>query len=241
MTLLKCGAIILCCGGLLPAAPSVKGVYNAGGWLPPSLPNSGIAQGAIFTITGTGLGPASLDQVQKYPLPTTQGLGGTSIQVTVGTTTENCIMIYSADTQVAAILPSATPVGTGTLNINYQGAASSVSITVVAANFGTFTLNEAGSGPGVFTDATTYTPITMIHPANPGENLVLWGTGLGPVSGDETVPPVQVDLGTGVRSLSEASQRRCFTADAAVLRGLTRSISRFPRESAWDAEYRSPY
>src|ERR1039458_7961250 len=127
------------------AAPftAITGVYNAASWVPPKLPNSGIAQGAIFTVTGTGLGPSTLQQVQSYPLPTTQGLAGTTIQVTVGAVTGTCIMVYTFATQVAAILPSATPLGTGTLTLSYQG----VAITVLAANFGTSTLNEGARGP----------------------------------------------------------------------------------------------
>ena len=198
--LLRLTALGFACAAALIAAPTLTGVYNAASWVPPKLPNSGIAQGGIFTVTGSGLGPAALQQVQSYPLPTTQGLGGTSIQVTVGGVTENCIMIYTVATQVAAILPSATPVGTGTLTLSYQGAKNAIAIQVLAANFGTFTLNEAGTGPGVLTDSS-YSPITMINAAHPGQALILWGTGLGAVTGDETQPPESVDLGSGVQVL----------------------------------------
>lgn len=198
--LIRLTALFVAGATVLAAAPALKGVYNAAAWVPPDLPNSGIAQGSIFTITGTGLGPATLQQAQSYPLPATQGLAGTSIQVTVGSVTETCIMVYTIATQVAAILPSATPVGTGTLTLSYQGATGSLAIQVLAANFGTFTLNEGGTGPGVITD-TSYNPITMINAAHPGDNLVLWGTGLGAVTGNETEPPTPVDLGTGVQVL----------------------------------------
>jgi uncharacterized protein (TIGR03437 family) len=174
-------------------AASISGVYNAGSWLPPSLPNSGIAQGAIFTVTGTGLGPAVLQQVQNYPLPTTQGFAGTTVQVTVGSVTESCIMIYTVASQVAGILPSATPVGSGTLTVSYQGASVSIAIQVVAGDFGMFTLNEGGSGPAVVTDLS-YNAITMVNPAHPGDSLILWGTGLGAVSGNETEPPTAVNF-----------------------------------------------
>src|ERR1700679_1949955 len=111
MSLFRLPALILIYTLTLAAAPAISGVYNAGSWLPPSLPNSGVAQGAIFTLTGSGLGPSTLLQAQKYPLPTTQGLGGTTIQVKVGGVTETCIMIYTSSAQVAALLPSATPTG----------------------------------------------------------------------------------------------------------------------------------
>lgn len=200
MRLLRC--IILYSFGHagLSAAPVVAGVYNAASWIVPHQVNSGIAQGALFTVTGTGLGPSAIEHANSYPLPTTQGLAGTTIQVHVNGVTKNCIMIYSLDIQVAAILPSATPIGTGTLTLSYQGAESSIAIQVQAANFGTFALNEDGTGPGVFTDGSN-NPITYIHAAHPGDELVLWGTGLGAIPGDETEPPQQVDLHTGVQVL----------------------------------------
>jgi len=191
-------ACMIASASLAAAAPAITGVYNAASWLPPALPNSGVSQGAIFTVTGTGLGPAVLQQVQAYPLPTTQGLAGTTVQVKVGSVTETCIMVYTVATQVAAILPSATPAGSGSLTVTYQGVSATAAIQVLAANFGTFTLNEGGTGPGVFTDPS-YVPITLVHATHPGDAVIMWGTGLGPAAGDETEPPVQVDLGTGVQ------------------------------------------
>jgi uncharacterized protein (TIGR03437 family) len=111
-------------------------------------------------------------------------------------------MDYVSATQVNAILPSATPTGTGTITLSYQGGTSSISVQVLAANFAMDTLNGAGTGSGVVTDLN-YNVITMINPAHPGEDLILWGSGLGAVTGDETEPPVQVDLGTGVQVFVE--------------------------------------
>ena len=195
--LVRLTALAFGCAAALAAAPSITGVYNTA-WVPPGLPNSGIAQGAFFALIGTGLGPSTPLQVQKYPLPTTQGLGGTTVKVTVGSVTETCMMDYVSATQVNAILPSATPVGTGTITLSYQGGTSSIAVTVLAANFAMVTLNGGGTGPGVVTDLN-YNVITMINAAHPGQDLILWGSGLGAVTGDETEPPVQVDLGTGVQ------------------------------------------
>ncbi len=199
--LVRLTALAFGCVATLSAAPAITGVYNTA-WVPPGLPNSGIAQGAFFSLVGNGLGPSTPQLVSAYPLPTTQGLGGTTIQVKVGSVTENCIMDYVSATQVNAILPSATPVGTATLTLSYQGGTSSITVQVLAANFAMDTLNGAGTGPGVVTDAN-YNVITMINPAHPGQTLILWGSGLGAVSGDETEPPKQVDLGTGVQVFVE--------------------------------------
>ena len=140
--ILQSGSILFASAMLAAAAPVLTGVYNAASWVPAGLPNSGIAEGSIFTLVGTGMGPASLVQVTSYPLPTSQGLGGTSIQVTVGGVTNSCIMVYTVATQVAAILPSSTPVGAGTLTLTYQGAQGSIAIKVVKNSLGIFTVNE---------------------------------------------------------------------------------------------------
>jgi uncharacterized protein (TIGR03437 family) len=186
----------------LAAAPSITGVYNAGSWIPPSLPNSGLTQGAYFTITGNNLGPDTLIVAGSYPLQTMQGLGGTVVQATVGGVTETCIMYYSSVSQVSAILPSATPIGTGTMSVTYQGGTTTVAIQVVAASFGMFTLNSAGSGPASVTDLN-YNPITMVNAAHPGDTVILWGTGLGAVTGDETEPPAAPSNFPGVQVLIE--------------------------------------
>ena len=136
MRVLYISAIIFGTAAACAAAPFITGVYNAGSWIPPSLPNSGVAQGAYLTVTGSGLGPASLVVAGSYPLQTTQGLGGTTVQVTVGGVTQTCIMYYTSGTQVSAILPSATPVGNGTLTVSYQGGSGSTAIQVVPASFG---------------------------------------------------------------------------------------------------------
>lgn len=179
------------------AAPSITGIFNAASYVPSGMPNGDIAQGSIFIVKGSGLGPATLQQVSSYPLPTTQGLAGTSIQVTIGSQPFDCIMVYTSDAQVAAILPSRTAIGTGTLALLYQGQRTTFAIKVVQASFGMFAINQDGSGPGVVTDANYQYKIPT-NPAHPGDTLIGWGTGLGGVSGDETRPPAQADLNTGV-------------------------------------------
>ena len=198
MRLLKITVALLGCAVGVCAAASITGVTNAASNLPPGMPNSGVAQGAIFAVYGAGLGPSTLQQAQSFPLPTTQGLAGTTVTVTVGGVTKTCPMLYTLATQVAGVLPSATPVGTGTLTVTYQGASASIAIQVLAAGFGTIALNSSGTGPAVVTDAF-FKPITMVNPAYPGQTLILWGSGLGAVTGDETQPPQEVDLGTGVQ------------------------------------------
>jgi uncharacterized protein (TIGR03437 family) len=175
------------------------GVVNAASYALAGLPNAGIPQGGMFIVFGTNLGPASLTNASSFPLPT--DLAGTSIRVTVSGTTTQAIMLYTSAGQVAAVLRSNTPIGTGTLVLTRNGSASApVSITVVQASFGAFTINQAGTGAGILTNASNQ-PITALNPAAPGQIVILWGTGLGPISGDETQPPAQGNLSTSVQVL----------------------------------------
>jgi len=174
-------------------APQITAIENAATNIPPGLPNAAIAQGALFVVKGKNLGPANVTVASTFPLPTS--IGGTSVQVTVGGTAVDAIMYYSLAGQIAAILPSRTPVGTGTLVVTYNGLASATAqIVVAASNIGVFTLNTSGSGDAVATLPATNTVVSPSNAPNPGEVVTLWGTGLGPVSGDESQPAQQADL-----------------------------------------------
>ncbi len=160
------------------AAPAPNSVQNPGSNTVPGLPNYGTAQGSVFVVYGTGMGPSTI--VTTPALPYQTSLGGTSITVTVAGTTVNALVVYTLATQVAAILPSNTPVGTGTLTLTYNNASGSTPITVVASNFGILSVNQTGTGPVVATHAD-YSVISGASTANTGETIIIWGTGLGPL------------------------------------------------------------
>jgi len=202
---------------LLPAmfaqAPTVAagGILNHFSYATPGLPNGSIAQGSIFDVYGTNMGPAELAQPSGFPLPT--ALGGTSVQVTVAGTTVDCLLFFAARNQLAALLPSRTPEGTGTLTVTFNGARSAPSpITVVARSLGILTLSQNGRGPAVM-QLTTSSGVVLNSatvPAAPGQVGVFYGTGLGRVSFDESRgapvqsldPPIQAFVnGTTARVL----------------------------------------
>ena len=109
------------------AQPSITAVENSATNVPPGIPNAPVAQGALFVIKGKNLGPSTVVIATEFPLKTS--IGGTSVQVTVGNTTVDAIMYYSLATQVAAILPSKTPTGTGTVKVTYNGQSTTGPIT----------------------------------------------------------------------------------------------------------------
>jgi uncharacterized protein (TIGR03437 family) len=172
--------------------PGPDGIVNNASYAQRGLPNSGIAQGAIFAIFGDNLGPANLTTQPSYPLQKT--LGGTSVKVTMGGTTRDAIPIYTIQGQVGAVLPSNTPLGVGEVTVTYNGQTSAPhGITVVANTFGIFALNQQGSGPASLTDANGGF-ITLTSAAKPGQTIVVWGTGLGAIATDDAADQSGGDL-----------------------------------------------
>lgn len=184
-------------------AVSAGGIFNVASYARQGLPNAAIAQGSMFAVFGSNLGPASGQSATSFPLPTS--LGGTSIRVTVSGTSTDAIILYTSSGQVNAVLRSNTPTGTGTLTVTRNGVASApASVQVVQSSFGVFAANSQGNGAGVITHAN-YQFVTALNPATPGETILIWGTGLGPVSGDETSNPPVGDLNVPVEVLVGSS------------------------------------
>lgn len=177
-------------------APTVTYVENAASILQPGLPGAGIAQGSIFTLYGTGLGPASCNQAVTFPLPTS--MCGVSLTVTVNGASSSPIFLgVYYGTQINAILPSSTPTGTGTVTATYKSLTSATyPIQVTDAAFGSFTTNGQGFGQASVTDNATGALNTIIHPLHPGDIGVLWGTGLGAISGSDAIPPTAGNVGS---------------------------------------------
>ncbi len=183
-----------------PATMITGGPVNAASYTIAGLPNGNIAQGSMFILFGQNLGPSVQANANSFPLSTK--LGGTSIAATVGGTEVNAIMLYSTFSQVAAILPSTTPIGTGTLTLTFNGKASNtVPIHVVANTLGIFTRNQSGTGPGVlfnFNSESDQPVNSLVTAAHPGQVLTLWGAGLGAVSGNEADGPLPGNLSVPV-------------------------------------------
>jgi uncharacterized protein (TIGR03437 family) len=176
--------------------PTAAAVVNAASYAVAGTQNSPIAEGSLFIVFGTNMGPSAIQHAYSFPLPT--NLAGTSINVTVNALTSHAIMLYSSAGQLAAILPSSTPVGTGVLTVIYNSLTSAtLPITVVASSFGSFSANQAGSGAGIVVDGNG-NAYTALRPATPGSQVALYGTGLGPISGDETQPTPQQQLNVSV-------------------------------------------
>lgn len=194
---------------------SQNGVYNSASYRQAGLPGSGIAQGSIFSIFGTGLGGGAWTAAESFPLPTK--LNGTSATITMGSTQTSAIILGADAFQINAILPSPTPTGTGTITVTYQGQTSAPQpVQVVSSAFGIFAYNEGGAGQAIATDVN-YELNTIIHPFHTGDYVTLWGTGLGPIKGSDAEPPpagslptpVTVHVGNTTASVSYSGRAPC--------------------------------
>ncbi len=181
-------ATAIACASLAQAQPRITNVTNAASYAAAGLPGAGIAQGSIFVIFGSNMGPATLIQAGA-PRPTAAGLSGTRVRITLVATNIAAPMIYTSAGQVAAIMPSNVPTTSGPANVvvlyNDQASAP-FPTTVVRFGPGLFTLNSAGTGPGVVTDGN-YTPVTFTMALNPGQAGIIWANGLGAVTPAEDI------------------------------------------------------
>ncbi|HEY4359445.1 MAG TPA: hypothetical protein VGN17_00665 [Bryobacteraceae bacterium] len=170
----------------LAGIPIVNGILNNSSNTPLGFPSYGVAPSSLFIVTGSGLSDPGAPVLQSSAapgLPLT--LNGASITVVVNGVTTHPALYYTSPGQVAAVLPAATPAGTGTLTVTYRGSPSPPApILVVPAVVG---INSYYGSLGVATDANGNL-LTFTSSGSPGQTIVLWSTGLGadPADSDTT-------------------------------------------------------
>lgn len=156
-----------------------------------------VAPGAIFAVGVSGLvGPLQTLTADSFPLPVS--LAGITLRVIVGGFVTEAFLLSTDEYKVRAMLPSNTPTGQGEVQLTVNGRSYSAPIRIARRQFGMYvqqpyeawwprttlavaqSVNAQGRWSGnKLTDA-----------AQPGEFVVLWGTGLGAVDGDERAGPV---------------------------------------------------
>ena len=158
-------------------------------------------------------------QAAFFPLPTTDGLAGVTLQVISGDQIYDAPMVYVAPAEVAAILPSAVPLGPATVKVTNNGVSASRAINVVAAAFGIFTIaanNPQAVAFNVNGDGS-FAPNAWTQTVAAGQDVLINGTGLGAIGSDETQPgatdvpaaPVQVFVGVTSASVVSAGRGTC--------------------------------
>lgn len=208
------------------AQPSINtnGIVNVASYAVVGLPNSSIAQGSIFVIFGKNMGPATIVLVGSFPIPAI--LGETSVKITSGGQALDAPMFYTVAGQVAAIMPSNTPLGPATVTVTYKGVTSAPqNIQVVQNSFGIFSVNQQGYGAGVIEDVN-YNLFLTNAAARPGDVAIIWGTGLGPVSFSDvqqpqatnmTNIPVQVYVGGKLANIMYRGRSGCCAGEDQIV------------------------
>ena len=176
-----------------------RSAVNAASYSPFGLPNAALARGGVFTVFGENLGPAQSPPL-AFPLGTT--LGAVSLTVTQGSVSTQAYPIYVSAGQINAIMPSTVTAGLATLRLFYQNVKSNA-ITIEIANSapGIFAVSGGGFGPGIVQNYVTSAnqPLnSQVEPANPGQVVTIWGTGLGPVTFADNVAPTAGNISTPV-------------------------------------------
>ncbi len=161
-----------------PVGPTIVSVQNNYGQIDAGLPNSALAPGSLIFVKGTNLSPVNDGQsLRSSASPGLQNtISGVSVTVTVNGISLNCPLYYLSPRQINAVLPGNTPIGSGTVFVtNNQDKSATFSITVAQSSFGI--LNYNGSLAATY-DANNAL-ITRLNAANPGQTIVIWGSGVG--------------------------------------------------------------
>ncbi|MEZ5355624.1 MAG: hypothetical protein R2762_23560 [Bryobacteraceae bacterium] len=203
------------------AVPTIRSVVNAASFEPATLPG-GIAQGSIATAFGTGLGPATGVGASAFPLAFT--LAGTSVRLTQGARNVNGIPIFVRNDQVNFIVPSTTPTGTVEVRFVRDGQISPpATVQIVRSGFGLFTFTRDGvRAVAQNVISASQVPLNLPDaPAFPGQTLIAYGTGLGPIAAADNVAAPAGDLPTPVEVLVGGTPaRRTYSGRSPCCAGL---------------------
>lgn len=178
--------------------PNILSVLGAGDYSDAA--SVGIPRGSIFVIEGSGLA-ASNASATTLPLPTS--LNSVTVRIwdspTGGNLLTVCPLWYVSPVQVNAILPS--PLAAGQYYVSTVVAGFETGrLPIIATNgrFTPFAQGAVGFGPAIVQEYDSSGGPFLNKPtaaAHPGSVLVLWGTGLGPLSSGSDVgasPPATI-------------------------------------------------
>ena len=200
---LSCFALLCAASPALRAHPvfEERSIVNAASYMPAGLKGGAIARGSHFTIFGLSIGPGTPVVAQQLPLrPELAGVSLRIAPVQAGQPAVSALPWFVSESQINAIMPSNAPLGAVTIQLTFNdgdGSPSSIPVRaeVAEASFGIFTAARNGRGPAsatIFETQENQPHAATTRSARPGQVVVLWGTGLGAVSGGDDRPPAEV-------------------------------------------------
>ena len=145
-----------------------------------NLRSRGVAPGELITLFGSGLAPTTMAVVGGEPVPLS--LGGVS-------TTLNgipCPVFAVSPGQISILVPhGVAPYGADNIQVTNNGVASNVVSVGSGVNFsqpGVFSQSQNGIGFAAARHAATEELVDQANPAQPGEYITIYTTGLGTVT-----------------------------------------------------------
>jgi uncharacterized protein (TIGR03437 family) len=137
---------------------------------------AGVSRGEFITLNGTNIGPSTLQVASTVPFPTT--LGG--VQVLINNVAAP--IYYVSSTQVAAIVPYESTASVAQIQVVYnQNSSNVVTELVNLTTPGVFTIPAGGIGYAA-AQHPDFSLVTPTNPAQPGEIIAAYVTGLGDVT-----------------------------------------------------------
>lgn len=207
-----------------PVYINPTGIVNAASFTPFT---AGVADGEFISIFGTNLA-ASTVVASTVPYPTKLN----NVQVLINGVPAPLYFVSAG--QISAIVPSGDPYSLAQIQVNNNGILSNVVTTVFGAPGST---SADVTSPGVYTyqsqgvyaaavDTNTSTIVTPSNPANPGDTVEVFLSGLGTVY--PTVPdgataplsPLSYTVNTVIADVDGAAATVVFAGLAPTLAGL---------------------
>jgi uncharacterized protein (TIGR03437 family) len=192
------GAGTINTSGATTPTPTITAVQDAAANTPT------VAEGSIFIVKGTNLSASGFNELSP-PYPTSSAGIQIAFTPASGGTPTLAYLIYSYNengtNQLAAILPSTVAAGNYNVTVtNNNGVVTAPFPTTVVQHKPTlFTQDTSGSGLVVIQNYVSASELdinrfttgtvnqTTISPAKPGQTLIAWGTGLGPITTPDNV------------------------------------------------------
>lgn len=153
------------------------GVVNAASYQPIT---ASLAPGELITLYGTGLSSTTTSMQGGQTFPTTLG----KVSVTIDNVL--CPIYYVSPTQISVIVPydvASNQTGLANIQVNNNGVKSNVvQMYLTDAEPGVFSIDQNGIGFAAALHTANYQLVSQSNPAQPGEYISLYLTGLGLVT-----------------------------------------------------------
>jgi uncharacterized protein (TIGR03437 family) len=159
-------------------------------------PGAAIAPGAAYSLFGINLAPVA----QAAPAGTLPvSLAGVRVLIN-----GEPVALYSVSPgQINILAPSLPSSSTATVQVfNNSASSNTVEIPAATAAPAIYTVSQTGAGSAIVTHAD-FSLITPASPARPGETVVIFAAGLGPVA---------LDPSTGLSSATDSELRVLFNS-----------------------------